>query len=133
MSEIPSSEDTVPAPFRVRYSETAEANLDEAYRWLAGFSLAGAERWLAGLLKAVEREAEARILLPGYRSSAPDAAAFPGRDIFVFLYRTGGRHGSPWHVLYELYDENGDGEADTLVVAYVRHAAASSAQDKESS
>lgn len=50
--------------------------------------------------------------------TAPD-----GREMFLLLYRTSGRRGSPWHIAYELLDEDEDGRIDTLRVTRVRHAA----------
>jgi plasmid stabilization system protein ParE len=49
-----------PAPNRVRYAESAEADIEEAYRWLTGYSFETAERWLAGLQAALERESAPR-------------------------------------------------------------------------
>ena len=55
------------------------------------------------------------------RMRAPDAPV--DRELFHLLYRTGGRRGSPWHIVYELVDADGDGRTDILRVVRVRHAA----------
>jgi plasmid stabilization system protein ParE len=106
---------------RVTYSEPAEAELEAAYSWLCTFGFEVAERWLEGLSAAIKREAELLGAVTLRRQRAPDAPE--GRALFVLLYRTGVRRGSPWHIVYELRDEDGDGREDTFCVVRVRHAA----------
>lgn len=107
--------------YAVRYADAADADIEAAYGWIASRDFAAAERWLAGLRAALLQRAEEHAVLPGRRHVAPDADNFPGRDLRVLRYPT--QSGSAaWRVLYELRDEDNDGEPDTLLVAYVRSA-----------
>jgi plasmid stabilization system protein ParE len=111
----------LPSP-DVIYSEVAEAQVDDAYEWLSRFDFDAAERWLNGFTAAVIREAEMTLgVIPSRRSVAFESVEF-ARTVYSFNYRTS-RAGSPWRVLYELLDEDGDGRLDTLRVVRVRHAA----------
>jgi plasmid stabilization system protein ParE len=107
----------------VEYTETAEADLAEAYEWMRSFGLDVAEGWLAGLTRTLDTEAELMAGGVFRRRLLPDTSAFPGRTVYELLYRTGGRRGSPWHVGYELIDCDSDGVTDTLRVVRIRHAA----------
>ena len=107
--------------YHIRFFEAAEADIEATYNWIVSRDFAAAERWLAGLQDGLARRAQDHAALPGRRYVAADAANFPGRDMRVLRYQI--RGGSTWRVLYELRDEDGDGAADTLLVAYVRHAA----------
>ena len=109
-------------PLRLVYTEFAEAELADVYVWLKKFGAEVAEQWLDGLMEKLDREAALLGAVSLRRQRAPDAPE--GRDLFLLLYRTGGRQGSPWHVVYELQDADGDGDVDTLCVVRVRHAAA---------
>jgi len=109
------------APLRVTYTEPAEAEIADAYAWLQTFGFDVAEKWLSGLAITLEREAALLAAVSLRRALAPDAPM--GREVFLLLYRTSGRRGSPWHIAYELIDEDGDSKADTLRVVRVRHAA----------
>src|SRR4051794_25991541 len=109
------------SPLRLTYSEPAEAELAAAYSWLTTFGFEVAENWLNGLTEVLEREAALLSAVSLRRQRAPDAPE--GRDLYILLYRTGARRGSPWHVVYELRDEDGDGQDDTLCVVRIRHAA----------
>jgi plasmid stabilization system protein ParE len=118
----------------VKYSEQAEAHLDEAYRWLMSLPMSGndafdaAERWLAGLHALVQKEAEVQggRAVMFRRRLAPDST--PERDRFLLLYRTGqGRRGSAWHIVYELHDTDEDGRTDTLRIVRIRHAGSGAA------
>lgn len=110
-----------PLPLRVTYTEPAEAEIADAYLWLQTFGLDVAEKWLVGLTEQLESEAELLSTVSLRRQRAPDAPE--GRELFLLLYRTSGRRGSPWHIVYELLDEDNDGKTDTLRVVRVRHAA----------
>lgn len=108
-------------PLRVIYTEPAEAELADSYDWLLNFGLDVAEKYLVGLTEALEREAALLTVVPlrcTLAQTAPD-----GREMFLLLYRTSGRRGSPWHIAYELLDEDEDARIDTLRVTRVRHAA----------
>ena len=107
-------------PLRIAYTEPAEAEVADAYAWLQTFGFEVAEKWLTGLTAALEREAGLLAAVSLRRPLAPDAPE--GRELFLLLYRTSGRRGSPWHLAYELVDEDGDGKTDTLRVVRVRHA-----------
>jgi plasmid stabilization system protein ParE len=106
--------------YPIRFSEAAEADIEATYNWIGSRDFAAAERWLAGLQDALAQRAADHAALPGRRYVAADAANFPGRDMRVLRYQT--RGGSTWRVLYELRDEDGDGDSYSLVVAYVRSA-----------
>src|ERR1051325_1431396 len=108
-------------PLRLIYTEPAEGELTAAYRWMSTFGAEVGERWLDGLTEALAREAQLVATVRLRRQRAPDAPE--GRDLFVLLFRTGGRRGSPWHVVYELRDEDGDGRQETLCVVRIRHGA----------
>jgi plasmid stabilization system protein ParE len=109
--------------YRVVFTEAADAQLREAFLWLSGWSLPGAERWLRGLQAELEREARDVALIPGRRNVAPENDHFPGRDVFVLIFRVR-RGASAWRVLYDLPDLDGDSKPDTLRVLRVRHGAA---------
>ena len=103
------------------YTETAEAEIDDAYVWLQKFDLDTAEKWPIGLTAVLESEARTIAAVSLRRQRAPDTPV--GMELFLLLYRTGGRRGSPWHIVYELLDDDGDGKIDKLCVIRVRHAA----------
>ncbi len=109
--------------FRVVFTEAADAQLREAFLWLSGWSLPGVERWLRGLQAELEREASHLTLVPGHRNVAPENDLFPGRDVFLLIFRVR-RGASAWRVLYDLPYLDGDGKPDTLRVLRVRHGAA---------
>jgi len=113
-------EGSSPTPYSIRYADSADAEIEAAYGWIVSHDFAAAERWLAGLHTALLQRAGDHAALPGRRYVAPDAANFPGRDLRVLRYQTHG--GSIWRVLYELRDDDNDGNLDTLLVAYVRSA-----------
>src|SRR5688500_17883005 len=99
---------------RVSYSEPAEAELEQAYLWLQSFGFDTAERWLVGLQQALEDEADLISSVALRRPLAPDAPE--GRDLYLLLYRPTRRSGTPWHIVYELVDEDGDGAVEDLLV-----------------
>lgn len=106
--------------YRFEFSEPAEAELDEAFRFMAHYGRAAAEAWLRIVKDVLRRECE---LQAAVRLRHPPARErFPGRDVFALTFATPG--GSPWRLLCELADTDGDGERDTLRVVGVRHAAA---------
>ncbi|MDQ2688311.1 MAG: type II toxin-antitoxin system RelE/ParE family toxin [Armatimonadota bacterium] len=107
-------------PLRIVYTEPAEAELAEAYEWLLTFGLDVAEKWLDGLTKTLERESALLAAVSLRRPLAPNAPE--GRELFLLLYRTSGRRGSPWHIAYDLLDEDDDGKTDTLRIVRIRHA-----------
>lgn len=121
MSEAEEARGFDAGPLRITYTEPAEAEVADAYAWLQTFGFDVAEMWLAGLTETLEREAALLAVVSLRRPLAPDAPE--GRELFLLLYRTSGRRGSPWHVVYELVDQDGLGRADTLRVVRVRHAA----------
>ena len=72
------------------------------------------------LAAKLEQEAElaaATTLRRPRPSDVPES-----REGHNLLFRSGGRTGSPWHILYEVRDDDGDGSPDTLCVFRIRHA-----------
>jgi hypothetical protein len=67
--------------------------------------------------------------LPGWYNIAPESADFGERIFYVIRYRIG----KGWQVLYELTDEDGDGQEDTLLVLKIRSGAMGNRQDNEES
>ena len=116
-------EDSEPG-LHVEFTETAEAELTEAYQWLWKFGYDTAERWLNGIVGAIEGEAR-NLASPIIFRRAPitQGNPYPDRVIYTFLYRPN-RRGTAWKVYYELRDEDADGIFDTLRIMKVRHASA---------
>jgi len=110
--------DTFPPSLRLMYSEVGEAELEAAYRFRLRYGYQAAEQWLGGLQILLQRECELQAILPVRRAPLIE---FPDRNVYVLQYVT--RGGSPWRVLCELKDADGDGETDTLFIVGVRHAA----------
>ena len=117
----PSGTDADPVPLRITFSETAEAEVENAYLWLQRFGFETAEKWLSGLNHLLEEEAALLASVQVRRQRAPDSPN--DRELFILIYRTGRRRSSPWHVVYEIVDQDDDGQLDTLRVVRVRHAA----------
>ena len=113
---------------RHEFSEAAEAQLDDAYRWLLSLSLSGeggysvAERWLPSLQRVVEQEIALLSGEPAIRR-APAPESSPARERFAIVFRTVGKRSSPWRLVDELRDEDHDKVVDTLRVISIRHAA----------
>jgi plasmid stabilization system protein ParE len=107
----------------VEVTDTAEAELDAAYRWLRDeYSPAYAARWREGLLDA----AGTLETLPERCPLAPEARTFR-RRIRQLVY--GKRHGA-YRILFEIRDR-------TVFVLHIRHGArrqlnlAASSEDDE--
>ena len=95
---------------------------------MARFGFSTAERWLSGVQALLQRECELHVTFSMRPSLATEH--FPGREVFVLRYTSGGRRGgSPWRLLYELADADNDGQIDTLRLVGVRHAARRSVMD----
>lgn len=113
---------------RIEITEPAEAQIDEAYRWLLLVAdYQAAEKWITAFTKAVENEAQMQATLPILRPAPSASDLIPGVDLRQLQVRSPG--GSPWHVLYEFTDDDGDGETDTLKVHRVRHATRNTARN----
>lgn len=113
---------------RVEYTEPVEAQIDAAWEWFLSLPMSGndawvaAERWLTGLQEAVEREAELQGgVFVLQRTESADST--PARARYVLRFRTAGRRSSPWEIVYELLDADGDQILDTLRVVAVLHGA----------
>ncbi|MCX6368729.1 MAG: hypothetical protein NTX57_18765 [Armatimonadetes bacterium] len=114
----------------IEYGEIAEAQIEDTYLFLQRqVSFEYAERWLAGLQKSVQDEAMLRSSLPGWYNIAPESSDFGERIIYVIRYRIG----NGWQILYELADEDGDGQEDTLLVLKVRSAVMNTQPEDEES
>lgn len=129
MSEDGSGEPARPGtPLWVEYTDKAEAQIDEAYRWLLALPMSGegglaiAERWLSGLQRIVEEEAALQggpfVLERGQSDNSSH-----NRPRYVLRYRTAGKRSSLWEVIYELLDTDEDAVMDTLRVVALFHAA----------
>jgi plasmid stabilization system protein ParE len=115
------SDSETPPPYKVIYSEPAEAQVDAAYEWLQNRSYDVANQWLDGLAIALNRVAAQRAAVPGIRDLAPSEDQRPNRALYIYRYRAT-RGGAVWKILYELVDADEDGAVDTLQVVQVRHA-----------
>ena len=110
------------------FSELAQAEVDTAYEFMLRFGYREAEQFIAALEAAVQSEVTTwreRILQPRVASGTQSS-----RTQYSFLFRTGGRRGSPWYVKYELQDRNDDGTPDTLVVVSIFHGASLRTQEE---
>ena len=94
--------------FAVQITDTAWAEIDEAYDWLARRAPAAAARWKDSLLIAIDT-LEA---FPMRCSIAPESEYF-GREVRQLLY---GKRQHKYRVLFEIRDK-------MVVVLRVRHGA----------
>jgi hypothetical protein len=106
----------------VALSEVAEAEVENAYQWLSTRDFALAERWL--FLFQMELQSEAERVQNGLRRTLSPESEDLRRDVYAFIFRTGGKASSTWRVWYELLDRDHDGVADQFYVVRVRHASA---------
>jgi plasmid stabilization system protein ParE len=113
-------------PYALTFTDKAKDTIADAYEWLAGFSEDAAARFVVRVPELLEELCEdlASGTPPRFDS---DASIFFSRRAFLFLLRTGeGRARSSsgaWRVFYELLDTDGDGQADTVQVLGIYHAA----------
>ncbi len=92
----------------VAISDTAWAEVEEAYDWLAARAPQAAQKWKLGLLDAVAR----LETMPLACSLAPESDYF-GREIRQLLY---GKRQHKYRVLFEI-------RGTTVIVLRVRHGA----------
>lgn len=92
----------------VRYSSTAEAEVQEAYSWIHRQSPFYAAKWLAGLLQAIASLESG----PDSYPLAPEADTFL-KPIRQLLY---GKRRGIYRVLFEI-------EGDVVKVLHIRHGA----------
>jgi plasmid stabilization system protein ParE len=92
--------------YTVVISDTASAEVEEAYEWLAERAPAAAQKWKLGLLEAVTRLES----LPTACSIAPESDYF-GREIRQLLY---GKRQHKYRVLFEIRETK-------VIVLRVRH------------
>ena len=92
--------------FIVVITDTAAAEIEEAYDWLADRAPGAAQQWKLGLLDAVARLES----MPTACSIAPESDYF-GREIRQLLY---GKRQHKYRVLFEIRDAK-------VIVLRVRH------------
>ena len=93
---------------RVEITETAAAEVEEAWSWLALRSRTAADRWKAALLEAVSKLEMAPLL----HGPSPESEYF-GREIRELLY---GKRPAIYRILYEV-------RGNVVRVLRVRHGA----------
>ena len=92
--------------FTVVITDTAWAEVEEAYDWLAARAPAAAQKWKLGLLDVITR----LETLSKACSLAPESDCF-GREIRQLLY---GRRQHKYRILFEI-------RGQTVIVLRVRH------------
>ena len=95
--------------YTVEITETAEVELDEAYRWIRDeYSPEYAVRWCAGLLDA----ADTLETFPERCAVAPESEIL-GRDIRQLIH---GKRRRAYRILFEV-------QGRTVYILHIRHAA----------
>ena len=94
--------------YTVVITDTAWAEIEEAYEWLAARSGTAAQKWKLGLLDLITRLER----FPFASSVAPETDYF-GREIRELLY---GRRQHKYRILYEV-------KQDMVIVLRIRHGA----------
>ena len=94
--------------FTVVITDTAWAEIEEAYDWLAARAPQAAQKWKLGLLDAVAR----LEMLPKAKSLAPESDLF-GREIRQLLF---GKRQHNYRALFEV-------QGAKVIVLRVRHSA----------
>ena len=111
-------EDDEPRIYIVRLSEPAEAEIEAAYLHLMGVtSFSFADRWQDGLFQVING-----LSLFPLRHEAVRGSDKPQNSARRLVYRQGR---VAYRVLFDLVDEDDDGEWDTVVILHVRHGAQS--------
>ena len=109
-------EDDEPRIYLVRLSEPAKAEIEAAYLHLMGAtSFSFADRWQDGLFQAING-----LSLFPLRYEAVQGADRPQSSARRLVYRQGR---VAYRVLFDLVDEDDDGEWDTVVLLHIRHGA----------
>ncbi len=93
--------------FRIRYTATAEADLERQLLWLKERSPQGAETWVNGIIQAVESLREN----PGSQALALEGQRF-GREIYQLLH--GKRPRGKYRILYVI-------EGQEVLILTIRH------------
>ena len=94
--------------YRLELTAQAEAEIEEAYRWIREDSPSRASAWRQGLLET----AQTLKTFPERCPLAPESAAF-GREIRHLLY---GKRGGVYRLLFEI-------RGHTVYILHVRHGA----------
>jgi plasmid stabilization system protein ParE len=94
--------------YRVEITDTASAEVEEAWSWLALRSRTAADRWKSALLEAVSRLEKAPLI----RGLSPESEYF-GREIREMLQ---GKRPNVYRILYEV-------RGTVVRVLRVRHSA----------
>jgi len=96
--------------FEVILSAEAEANIDEAYQWIAEANQSAADRWYAGLIAALKGLAELPLRCP----IAPETRlGLIDREVRQLLY---GRSYWKYRILFAV-------DARKILILHVRHGA----------
>jgi len=110
------SEENEPRIYIVRLSEPAEAEVEAAYLHLMGAtSFSFADRWQDGLFQVING-----LSLFPLRHEAVQGTGNSQSSARRLVYRQGR---VVYRVLFDLVDEDDDGEWDTVVILHVRHGA----------
>ncbi len=115
-------------PLIVRYSDVADAEVEEAYQFMLRFGFAEGERFLSALQSAAEAEVE--VLRQDILQRSPLTRTPSGRTRYSFRFRTGGRRSSTWFAKYELRDVDDDNQIDSLLIVAVFHGSSARAQEE---
>lgn len=110
------SEEDEPRIYIVRLSEPAEAEIEAAYLHLMGAtSFSFADRWQDGLFQVTNG-----LSLFPLRHEAVQGSDKSQSSARRLVYRQGR---VVYRVLFDLVDEDDDGEMETVVILHVRHGA----------
>lgn len=110
------SEDDEPRIYIVRLSEPAEAEVDAAYlRLMGATSFSFADRWQDDLFQAING-----LSLFPLRCEAVQETDKSRGSARRLIYR---QERVVYRVLFDLVDEDDDGEADTVVILHVHYGA----------
>ena len=102
-----------PVSYRVEVSDTADAEADETFFWLAGRSPDLAGRWYEGLLMAYQSLAQ----FPSRCPLAPENDSFETVEVRQLLFGTGR---NTYRILFYIQERMED-ESGTVRILHVRH------------
>lgn len=117
---------------RLLVTDTAQERFDDAITWLDSFSPQSARRFVERLEVEITLLCQ-QVAVDIERKAPlhPDelASIYYSRPVFLYLLRTSKTrtrrsNAGTWRIYYDLTDLNRDGQADTLRVLSVHHAAA---------
>jgi plasmid stabilization system protein ParE len=108
-----SDEEREPDSYQVEVSDTADAEADKVFIWLAGRSPVAAGRWYQGLLEAYQSLSR----FPSRCPLAPENDAFPEVEVRQLMYGTGR---SAYRILFFIR-ERMEHDSPVVRILHVRH------------